>query len=75
MSTGPFGAGVEGIVPMLRDLYYKYPELRDLKPWELQSALFVFGLTDELLDEPTIARALEAAAIEKRPAKRPGAAA
>ena len=52
MSTGE-------ILPLLRDLYSKRPEMRYLQPWELQSALFVLGYADELLDEWEIAAADE----------------
>ena len=52
---------VSEILPLLRDLYSKHPELRFLEPWELQSALFVLGYVDELLDEWEIAAADEAA--------------
>jgi hypothetical protein len=36
-----------GLFPAVRDLYSKHPEMRTLEPWELQSALFVLGYTDE----------------------------
>ncbi len=49
------------ILPLLRDLYSKHPEMRDLQPWELQSALFVLGYVDDLLDEWEIAAADETA--------------
>jgi len=49
------------ILPLLRDLYSKHPEMRFLEPWELQSALFVLGYADELLDEWEIAAADETA--------------
>lgn len=47
------------ILPLLRDLYSKQPEMRFLQPWELQSALFVLGYVAELLDEWEIAAADE----------------
>jgi hypothetical protein len=49
------------LLPALRDLYFKLPEMRTLEPWELQSALFVLGYTDDLADEGEIAAALEVA--------------
>ncbi len=49
------------ILPLLRDLYSKHPEMRFLQPWELQSAMFVLGYVDELLDEWEIAAADETA--------------
>ncbi len=55
----PMSAGE--ILPLLRDLYSKHPEMRFLQPWELQSALFVLGYVDELLDEWEIAAADETA--------------
>ena len=49
------------ILPLLRDLYSKCPEMRDLQPWELQSALFVLGYVDGLLGVWEIAAAVEVA--------------
>jgi len=49
------------ILPLLRDLYSKHPEMRFLQPWELQSALFVLGYADDLLDEWEISAADETA--------------
>ena len=45
----------------VRDLYSKHPEMHNLEPWELQSALFVLGYTDELESEAEIAAAAEVA--------------
>ena len=36
------------LLPAIRDLYSRLPETYHLQPWELQSALFVLGYTDEL---------------------------
>jgi hypothetical protein len=49
------------LLPVIRDLYSKHPEMRTLEPWELQSALFVLGYTDELADEEEIAAAADVA--------------
>jgi hypothetical protein len=49
------------LLPVIRDLYSKHPEMRTLEPWELQSALFVLGYTDELADEGEIAAAADVA--------------
>jgi hypothetical protein len=49
------------ILPLLRDLYGRHPEYRHLEAWELQSALFVLGYADELLDEWEIAAAADVA--------------
>jgi hypothetical protein len=46
---------------LLRDLYSRLPEMRYLQAWELQSALFVLGYTDELEDEAEIAAAIAVA--------------
>jgi hypothetical protein len=45
------------LLPAVRDLYSKHPEMRTLEPWELQSALFVLGYTEDLADEAEIASA------------------
>jgi hypothetical protein len=49
------------LLPAVRDLYSRHPEMRTLEPWELQSALFVLGYSDELEDEAEIAAAVEVA--------------
>ena len=45
------------LLPAVRDLYSRHPEMHDLEPWELQSALFVLGYTNALEDEGEIAAA------------------
>jgi hypothetical protein len=49
------------LLPLLRDLYSRLPEMRTLEPWEMQSALFVLSYTDELEDEGEIAAAIAVA--------------
>ena len=49
------------LLPAIRDLYSKHPEMYGLEAWELQSALFVLGYTDDLAGEAEIAAAVEAA--------------
>jgi len=49
------------LLPSLRDLYSRLPEMYDLEPWELQSALFVLGYTEDLASEAEIAAAVEVA--------------
>jgi hypothetical protein len=49
------------LLPALRDLYSRLPEMYGLEPWELQSALFVLGYTDELEDEAEISAAVAVA--------------
>ena len=49
------------LLPALRDLYSRHPEMYALEAWELQSALFVLGYTDDLADEAEIAAAVEVA--------------
>jgi len=39
------------LLPAIRDLYSRHPEMYSLEAWELQSALFVLGYTDDLADE------------------------
>jgi hypothetical protein len=47
------------LLPAVRDLYSKLPEMRYLQAWELQSALFVLGYTDKLEDEDSIAARMD----------------
>jgi hypothetical protein len=49
------------ILPLLRDLYSRHPEVRYVEAWELQSALFVLGYDGELENESEIAAAAEVA--------------
>jgi hypothetical protein len=49
------------LLPALRDLYSRLPEMRFRAPWELQHVLYSLGYTDDLADEAEIAAAAEAA--------------
>jgi hypothetical protein len=49
------------LVPCLRDLYSRFPEMYFHQPWELQHVLFSLGYTDDLADEAEIAAAVEVA--------------
>jgi hypothetical protein len=49
------------LLPLLRDLYSRHPEMRHLEAWELQSALFVLGYTNVLENEWEIAAAADVA--------------
>jgi hypothetical protein len=52
------------LLPSIRDLYSRLPEMYYRQPWELQSALFLLGYTDDLADEAEIAAAVEAARMD-----------
>lgn len=49
------------LLPAVRDLYSRHPEMYGLEAWELQSALFVLGYADDLAGEAEIAAAVEVA--------------
>jgi hypothetical protein len=49
------------LLPLLRDLYSKLPEMYDLEVWELQWVLYALNYTDELESEAEIAAAAEVA--------------
>jgi hypothetical protein len=49
------------LVPCLRDLYSRLPEMYYRQPWELVHVLCSLGYTDELEDEGEIAAAAEVA--------------
>ena len=49
------------LLPALRDLYSRLPEMYYRRPWELQHVLFSLGYTDDLADEAEIAAAVEVA--------------
>jgi hypothetical protein len=49
------------LLPLLRDLYSRHPEMRNLEAWELQHVLWTLGYTDDLEDEGEIAAAVEVA--------------
>ncbi len=49
------------LLPAVRDLYSRLPEMYYRQPWELQHVLFSLGYTDGLADEAEIAAAVEVA--------------
>ena len=49
------------LLPAIRDLYSRLPEMYFRQPWELQHVLFSLGYTDDLAEEAQIAAALEVA--------------
>jgi hypothetical protein len=49
------------LLPALRDLYSRLPEMYFRQHWELQHVLFSLGYTDDLADEAQIATAVEVA--------------
>jgi hypothetical protein len=49
------------LLPSLRDLFSRHPEMLTLEPWHLAWVLFALGYTDELEDEGEIAAAAEVA--------------
>jgi hypothetical protein len=49
------------LLPHIRDLYSKLPEMRCLQPWELQHVLFSLGYVEDLVDEGEIQAAIEVA--------------
>ena len=49
------------VLTMLRKLYSRRPETRDLEPWELQTLLRLLNYTDDLLPGDEIATAVEVA--------------
>jgi hypothetical protein len=55
------------VLAMIRELYSRRPEARDLEPYELQSLLYSLNYTDELLDEAEIAAAVEVARTDYDP--------
>ncbi len=59
--TNPNPRDEQNVLAMLRELYSRRPETRDLEPYELQSLLYSLNYTDELLNEAEIASAMEVA--------------
>jgi len=49
------------LLPALRDLYSRLPEMYFRQAWELQHVLFSLGYTDDLAEEAEIAAAVEVA--------------
>jgi hypothetical protein len=49
------------LLPALRDLYSRLPEMYHRQPWELQHVLFSLGYVDDLADEAELAAAVEVA--------------
>lgn len=59
--------GSHDVLALIRELYSRRPEARDLEPYELQSLLWSLNYTDELLDEGEIAAAIEVARTDSDP--------
>jgi hypothetical protein len=49
------------LLPAIRDLYSRLPEMYFRQPWELQMILYSLNYSDELEDEGEIAAAVEVA--------------
>ena len=49
------------LLPAIRDLYSRLPEMYYRQPWELQHVLFSLGYTDDLAAEGEIWAAVEIA--------------
>jgi hypothetical protein len=49
------------LLPALRDLYSRLPEMKFRQPWELQHVLYSLGYTENLADEAQIAAAVQVA--------------
>ncbi len=52
------------LLPAVRELYSRLPEMYYRQPWELQHVLFSLGYTDGLADEAEIAAAVEVARVD-----------
>ena len=65
--TEHYSRGSRDVLSMVRELYSRRPEARDLEPYELQSLLWFLNYTDELLDEGEIAAAIEVARTDSDP--------
>ena len=52
------------LLPLLRDLYSRHPEMRTLESWHLAWVLFALRYTDELEDEGEISAAAEVARLD-----------
>jgi hypothetical protein len=59
--TNPNPRDSRGLLPMLRELFSRFPEYRHRESWELQWLLFALGYSNELEDENEIASAAETA--------------
>jgi hypothetical protein len=59
--------GSYDVLALIRELYSRRPEARDLEPYELQALLWSLNHTDELLDEGEIAAAIEVARTDHNP--------
>jgi hypothetical protein len=57
------------VLPMIRELFSRFPEYRHHQPWELQWLLFALGFSEELEDEHEIASAAEVARRDFDPDK------
>jgi hypothetical protein len=65
--TNPSPRDEQNVLAMIRELYSRCPEARDLEPYELQSLLYSLNYTDELINEAEIAAAIEVARTDYDP--------
>ena len=65
--TEPNPRDARDILLMLRELYSRRPETRDLEAWELQHMVWSLRYTDELLDECEIQAAMQIARTDYDP--------
>ena len=49
------------VLGLVRELYSRRPETRNLEPWELQHVLWSLGFCEDLIPEAEIAAAVEVA--------------
>ncbi len=52
------------LLPLIRELCSRLPEMRTNEAWEMQSALYVLGYTNELVSEDAIAAAIDVARMD-----------
>jgi hypothetical protein len=67
---GAPGMNAVQLLPLVRELFSRLPEMRCLQAWEMQSALFLLGYTDELEDEAVIEAAADVARMDYDPDRR-----
>jgi hypothetical protein len=65
--SNPKPRDAQELLPLLRELFSRFPEYRYYEAWELQWLLFALGYSNELEDENEIACAAGTARLDLDP--------
>jgi hypothetical protein len=65
--VNPFYPKPHDVLPMIRELFSRFPEYRHHEAWELQHVLWSLGFCEDLIPEGEITAAVEVARTDADP--------